>query len=363
MIRYFTSKRIGLTLPIKKYTRFDYLRNRYLIELEKIKVYYRERDSGVNNNHILSKIIDLLDASINLEVNKYYEIVDTQGPYVCRQLGLVSNINNGDVLQNIFYKQNSYEIINYVTTDILTYELETNWKNKECLKVTYTDETALDFHLLNGSKIKNKESLTVLELDVPLMMLMYRSWCKDRLRNNRSTDSNVFISTIVLPNALNNMLDLTLFNRFMCLTNEIDIPSFRIKHPIPILDYSYGIDNIYKEVIKDIYNNNIYLDQMMSTIPCIYNITMKDALFINRPYPNKQSEWVIWVARIKYISFLLNVLGYRGIVKNKDVFNTLPYLLKELKNRSTNVYSKLNGVLLGNFVKDVEEIEKHVGTR
>ena len=363
MIRYFTSKRNGLALPIKKYTRFDYLRNRYQLELEKIKAYYRERDTAINNNHILSKIIDLLDASISLDINKYYEIVDTQGPYVCRQLGLVSNINNGEIFENIFYKQNSYEIINYVTNDIITYELETDWKNRECLKVTYTDETDLDFHLLNGSKSKYKESLTVFELDVPMMLLMYRSWSKARLRENKSTDSNVFISTIVIPNALNNMLDLVLFNRFMCITNNINIPLFRIKHPIPVFDYSYGIDKIYKEVVKDVYNNNIYLDQMMSTIPCMFNSNMKDTLFINRPYPNRQSEWVIWLARIKHISFILNVLGYRGIAKNKDVFNSLPYLLKELKNRSTNIYSKLNGILLNNFIKEVEEIEKYVGTR
>lgn len=363
MIRYFTSKKIGLNTPIKKYTRFDYIRNRYLSELNKLKEYYRTREIFIDNKHILAKLVDLLDASLTIDINKYYEIIDTQAPYIARQLGLVSNISNGTIFENIFYKGNSYEIINSVTTDILVFELEKKWKDKECLKVTYTDETDLDFHLLNGSKPKNKTSLTVFELDIPLMMMMYRGWAKERLKNGMNTSSQAFIATIVLPNALDNMLDLTLFNRFIKLTNDEYIKDFRIKHPIPVLDYSYGVDKIYKEVIKDVYNNNIYLDQMLSTIPVMVNNNTKDALHINRPFPNRQSEWVIWVSRVYYIGFILDTLGRRGIRKNLDIFNTLPYLIKELKNRSTNVYSMLNDTLLVEFEKNIETIENYVGSR
>ncbi len=363
MINLFLKKNNIITVPIKKYSKFDYIKDRYTEELKKIKEYYRNKDNAVSNAHILSRIINMLSPNIELDIVEYFKIVDTNAIYIARQFNLVSNINNGEIFNNIFYNGKSYEIINYVETEIDIFDIEDNWIEYSPIKVTYTEETDLDFHILNGNKTKDGVSLTILELDITLLLLMYKQWALSRIREDKSTNMNVFVATIVLPNALDNMLDLTILNRLIYIYKYGDCKQFRIKHPFSVLDFSKGIDNILEDVIKDINNSNITIEQLLNTIPTIVNNNMLETLIINRPYYTKQSEWVIWLSRIEYIAFILEVLGNQGIKRNRDLLNRLPSLIRQLENRSTNIYSKLKDELLLDFEYNIEKIKNTLGSR
>ena len=72
--------------------------------------------------------------------------------------------------------------------------------------------------------IANMPTLSVYELDLITMLLQYRSWSKVRLSQGLSTDSNIFIAMIVLPNTLDSILDYSLYNRFMAIANGEKIP-------------------------------------------------------------------------------------------------------------------------------------------
>lgn len=348
---------------IKKYTKFDYIRRRYLDELFKIIDYYHMKDNAVDNRHPLSKIITNTAPNIELDIVEYLKLVETNVPYISKQFNITSDKSSGEVFKNVFYQDNSTEILLLVKNEFDIFSLESNWRDAKPLRCIYTENTDLDFHIPNGQKSLDTEQITVFEIDLTLMMLQYKYWALERVRLDKSTNTNVFISTIVLPNSIGNILDLTLFNRYLKIAQGETIKEFDINHPFNVLDLSRGVDSIYKKVAKDTVDNALYLEQLIETVPCVYNEDMNEAVTINKSIYNRQSEWVLWVARISYIRNLIEIMGNRGIRKNKGEVNNLPSKLKLLERRETSVDTQLEPELMNNFYEDIRKIKKEVGSR
>ena len=365
MLNFFLRKFNALeeSYSIKQYSKFDYIKRRYLNELYKIRDYYYNKDNAVDNRHPLSKIITNVAPDINADVVDYLKIVEINAPFLAKQFGIVSNKSAGSIFKNVFYQYNSSEILLLVNNDIDVFSIENNWRDLKPLRCIYTPNTDLDLHMPNGTKSFDTESLSVFEIDLTMMVLQYKYWALERTRNDKSTNSNVFISTIVLPNTIGSILDLTLFNRYIAISTGVTIPNFDINYPFNVLDLSRGVDSIYKKIAKDTVDSSIYLEQLLESVPTIYNNNMHEALLINKPFYNKQSEWVLWVSRIKYINNLITILGEKGQRKNKTEINSLPANIKALERRQTKIDDKLEPELLMNFYQDINEIKKVVGSR
>lgn len=345
MIDFFVNKPSNIEFPIKKVPKWDYIRRMYRFSIDNLVSYYNSRSIVIKNNHILSKIIGLAYPFKNLGLAddiKFLKYIDVNSKYVAKHFRLVNNITNGEIFHNIFYKENSVEIIcqtdfNYDFKDVME-----NYLNYSPIRVVYTEETALDFHMLDGKKSKKEPSLTVVELDITLMLLMYRAWCKRRLKFGMSINENLFIGSIVIPNAIRPMVDNIIFNRFIKIAKNEHIPDFELKHPMFVYDLSRGVDEALKSLAPHLVDNSILLEHFINTIPTIYNTDMFETLKLNRSMYNRQSLWSIWMARVKYIDTLIDLLGTNGMKRNTVTLFSLPYDIRELKNRNTSFYSKLD---------------------
>jgi len=321
--------------PIKKYTKFDFIKRRYLSELLTVKEYYRNKDRAVNNNHLLSRLIKMISPDVYMDIFDYNNIVTSVSESVSKQFNIVSNIHSGEVLDNIFFGINSKEILLYADSNIDPFDIKDTWKEYSSVKVIYTQETDLDFNIPFNNKEYLLPTLHIMTVDINLMLLQYKYWSMDRLNNDTSNDVNVFISQIVLPNMLDNILDFAIYNRFIAITQNIEIPSFTTTHPFHILDYSKGIDSVLKKVAKDMHNSNIDYVQLYETIPTIANTSVMEMLHIDHTYYNKQSEWVLMLARIPTISETIDVLGKQGIKHNRSILYKLKFKLKSLSRDRT----------------------------
>ena len=203
----------------------------------------------------------------------------------------------------------------------------------------------------------------VTELDVNLMMLMYYKWCKIRLQQDRSTNPGAFIYKIIYPNMMKTHIDIAIWNRFMWKFYKYDMPNFELDHPFHVINFTRHIDDILGLVIKDLDKGNYYLEQLIETVPTVVNNNMLNALYINRPIYNRQSEWAIWIARLKYINFLIDILGERGVHRNRDLLYNLPSRIKALENRSTEFESKLPNIMLTDYKGEIESIKQKIGRR
>lgn len=358
MIDFFLSNPSRIQYGYKTYPKWDWIKRNYKDSIENLINYYHYRITFVNNKHILTRIIKTIDPGYTKDIFSYMKDLETNAKYIARDFKLVNNISKGTIFKNIFYSGNSYEIINHVEFDYDFLEVDKNYSEYNPLRVVYTEETDLDFHLLNGLKEKVKPSLSVFELDITLMLLMYRAWSKRRIKFGFSNNPNIFVSTIVIPNAIKTMVDLIIFNRFIYIAKGIDLPDFKLKHKIYTLDYSRGVDDILSRVANDMVNTNTALEQFINTIPTLFYPNMFSALKLSRRLQTRQSLWATWMARVKYINILLDLLGPNGLTRNNLLINTLPYDIKELKNGKTDYYVKLREVkpIEEEYVKIVDEI-------
>lgn len=365
VLRYFLKQSYQHQPGIKYYSRFDYIKSRYKAEINKITSYHNDRIRAVNNSHLLVRLIKLLSPyKFDMDFFDYFKYVDTNGPYYTKQLGIVSNINNGTVLENIFYKSNSYEVLFYSQRTFDIFDMEYNWQNYYPIRVLQTSEREYDFHLLDGSKHKLEPDVTVLEINVPMLMLQYKQWGLEKYKLGESTSPAIFLCQIVFPNILVTMVDMITWNRLIFRDGGIrNIKQYRVKHPFHILDLTPGVDSILDNVHNDITNVSQYLDKILMSIPTMYYKDMTKTLYIANPFPTKQSEWVIWLARLKTIIGLLHLFQEKGRIRNRDLISSLPFEIRRLKNNATNLFSVLPMELRESCREDIEIISSIVGVR
>ena len=362
MFKLFVNNTDNTRYPVKKYTKFDYVKRRYLSELTKVKEYYRTKERAVDNKHLVSRLVNMLTPSLSLDIYDYLKVVDTNARFLSRQFGIVSNIHSGTVMENIFFGKNSEEILLYRENPIDLMDFEENWMDYTPVKVIYTDSSDLDFHIPFNDKDSFIPRLTIMTIDIVVMMLQYYKWANHRMLMSMPTNTNVFISQVVLPNILDNMLDLAIYNRFMKLVEEREIPEFKINHPFHVQDLSTGIDKILLDVITDLQDTSVPVMQILQTIPTIVKDDMYDVLYIDHKYYTKQSEWVLLLARIYTINDLIRLLGNKGMARNKDLLNRIPVYLKVVERIRTIDY-KLPGMLNLDFSYELATLKKKVGHR
>lgn len=363
MLDFFLVKNHPIRYGIKEWSKFDYIKRRYEYEITKIVNYYNNRERATNNSFILSRLVDILAPNIERDPVTFFKYVDYDAPYIARQFKFVSNISTGQVHENIFYKNNSYVIFNHVTSDFNMFDLSNTWLQQTPIRVIYNNSSELDFYTMDKTKSYTGINVMIVEVDINLMLMMYYYWCKDRISKEQSTDANVFVRTIVLISMIKSNTDIILFNRFKDIYYENPLPMNKYDHPFHVLDYSSGIDNIYKDLINFIIKGNYPIEQVLVTIPTIINQNMLQALYINRPIYTRQSEWSIWVSRISYITFLIDLIGERGISRNKHLLYRLPSKIKELERRSTEVLNKLPDEWQNEFLRHIELIKTKIGKR
>lgn len=347
------------------YPQFDYVKRKTRHEIKKVIAYYQGRDRAVNNSNIFSRMISICVPRINLSPIDILKRVEAEAPHLCKQFYFVNNKSVGTVFNNIFYTD-SKEVICSVTSNINLFTLEKNWKQQEPMRIVYSNNTDLDYYLLDKRKNTDqlrKTPLTIVEIDIPLMCMMYYYWCLERLEQGFSTNTNVFVYRYLLPSTLRSNMDLTIWNRFMDIYYDTTIIDRPWRLPITVFDTT-GIIDSYLKWFKIMCSKKVLrLEEFLLQFKAINKNNMSEVLWINRPVFTRQSLWTLWLSRIKYMIFIIDFLGERGAMKNHIWYKRIPIYIKALETRSTNIYDILPIELAEEFSKDIDELKLRVGKR
>jgi len=364
MFNFFVKPKSPFNYPIKKYYKFEYIKRKYNFEINKVKDYYRGKNRAVNNRHILNRLITILAPTYTLEDFDYYSRVDSNSRLVSKQFNIVSNINKGKVLNNELYGGNSEELLLYTESDIDLGSFKYTWMTATPIRCIYSSSSDVSFSFPYENITLPKNSFHIFEIDITMMVMMYKYWCIERVKEDNSTNPNVFIATMVLPNIIDSLIDIRIFNRYLDIAvgNSVNEEIVNV-HPFPIVDYTKGIDDVLKQVVKDTGNTSIPLEQLLLSIPVIVEDNALEIVKLTHTYFTAQSKWVLYISRIKVILKLLKVFNKRGIARNKDIVNELPFILKTILRRSGGLPDILPKELLTGFFTDVKAIQKITGKR
>lgn len=347
--------------PKKNYPSFNYPLEKYKEEMIKIKEYYRNKERHVTNTNLLSKLVHMSCPDTTLDDIDFLSIVEASSQYYARQVGVTSNIEHGDIHTNNMYSKNSYEVFTYVKKDVDIFNIGNNWRELQTLRCVYNQITDLDFCMLDGTKLLEKPNLSVYEIDLVNMLFQYKYWSAERIAIDRGTSPTAFIYMVVLPNLLDSMFDIGIFNRFLTLHKDGKCDAFKPEHPFPVINYSDKVDDTLKLVLRDVGNSSIPIEQLLYNVPTIFGKNMIEVLHINNSFYTNQSEWINWISRLSYIDTLLSIMGETGINRNTSTVYDLRLKIKYLENRCTNLV--LPSFFTYNFFNSIDNIKILIGSR
>lgn len=362
MLNVFLDNRFYFRYPKKEYTRFDYIQRMYKREYNRVHNYYRERGSRVPTQNLLSRLVFMVAPDIDNNIVEYFRLTDSRAKYIAKLFGISSTVNVGKIMENIFYLE-SQELLLYTEHDYDLFNMQSNWWSYSPIRVIYTDDTDLDFRMLNGTIDKQSDIVSVYEVDVILMCLMYKYWAIERRLKDKSIHPSYFIYNIILPNMMKQHFDLCIFNRFMNLYYDRAMLDDRYKHPFMVSDYTSGVDNVLKNIIKDTANQTMAIEAIINRIPTVFSVNMLEVLYIDAPYYNRQNEWVLWMARLQYIIFFLDLLGEKGKNRNRQYYNDLAIQIRYIENGATNIYNRVKGANAEKIREYIQKIKQVCGRR
>jgi len=291
MFNYFITAPDGDTsYPIKTYFKWNVIKSMYLSELDKSIEYYRNRGAALENNNILVRLVKSLAGDTHNDILDYIAQSENDIKYIVKQFHFVSNISDGEALNNVVFEGSSDEIFLSVDNTPDPSVLADTWETYQSIRVIDTDID--DVYYPVPFRYEKDYGTTIFEIDILGMLIQYYYWAVNRESMDRDISPNVFLSSIVLPNITYSLVDYAIWNRFKAIALGEEINYEPRKHPVHLIDYTKGIDQVLSDVVKENADSSIYVTQLLKTIPTIVNDDMYETLRIHKSYYNKQSKWI-----------------------------------------------------------------------
>ena len=300
----------------------------YRYVISKVIEYYRSENFYVKRPNMLVSVLENMEIGPTLDKDDVIRYLDSNMNYISRNFDIVSDGNTGGVLHNVI-THSSNEI--FLLTDIYNpYDInESNYIDLQSIRCIYNTDNM--FNISHPYKIKHLtgSDIVIYELDLITLGLQYYYWSKEQMSIDRDIDPARFLYSIPFTNLIYSYTDITLFNGFIDLWNNEDIPDTIRYNPIVTIDPTVNIKKAYKDLIKHLKRNKrmLYVD-LLNSIPLLTDLAL-NSLKLNKLYYTLQDRWVLWLSRIEYIDWLLDSYGAEGIKRNEKYVKDL---LIDIKN-------------------------------
>lgn len=319
---------------------FDNVSTRIADDVLKVKTYYRSSNLTAKNDHLLVNLINTMAVPLSYDIEQYYDTASMRALAVATNLQLTSSVSKGVWFNGVFYN-GSKEIIFAIVGEDDPKALEQNWRELHAVRVLDHPVSNLGYMLPNGLENNSETGYAYIEIDVPKLMLQYRSFYYDQ-KYRQLLDGNhpiasvgQFVARYVIPNMLDSQTDLAIVNRLINLFNGAPMGAALRRHPIVVGDQTDGVDRIAIEVLKRITDARSEYGVILRQLPLVFS---------NAPFKmpdiaeTVQVWWALYAARMKMMMFLYDVSGEVGQHFNQAAINQMKIELKRFK--SDNVFKR-----------------------
>jgi len=309
MFSIFTAKPVDELPAINGWTNVE---RQLKIDIDKTVEYYHGTNGVVDNAHPLVGLIEKFDVDTNLELVQYARHIVGKIPRLSSILGFATNSGKPDMIAD-FFKDTEACVI--VTDKGLS---DTNdWHNMKPLRILRHEETVVQpFHPIEAQV---SGSPVVVELDILGLMLQYRAWELENLKNGISgVPVANFIYTYVMTNVITNFINLSLVNLY--LSEDADIDRIEDNSPLVISDHTREIRNIVNDVRDDMLIHREHYNVMLTGLPVVGG-TAATELFSQVPFINTYNMEAHYIARAEYFMRIMEAYGDDVKKPNSDFIN------------------------------------------
>lgn len=320
---------------VSRPAQFEWLQRSYQAEIEKIKEYYRTRVFALPNQHVLVRLLTTATVPIQYDIDRYVEVASARSPYISKHFKFTSEINAGVPHSNCFYGGVTEEYILSIENYINPYQQTVTWDDVPAVQVLKHPVSDLSLSLPTGGVYGNMPGTSVVSLDLPRLLLQYRTFLIEQNRRSLNESEQIlgpthFVHQYILPQLMETHLDYVwmnrLMNRFYGAPNSIAYK----KLPFHVLAYDSKLDELADQVLKQLIDSKSWYTHSLQAIPSFYKKDMLQALQMPDLAQTNHVWWLFFLCRLPVMKFLLDVGGANGIRSNRTYVNQLQVALKRL---------------------------------
>lgn len=339
---------------------FEYVKRTYQLEVANVVDYYHSRVFAVKSNHLLCRILTILDIPFQYSSERYVEVARARAPYVANGLKLTSELSPGQIFEGVFYGPGCKEIILSEDEYFSPFEVERDWKNVSPVRVITHPKSDLGLLLPNGRPTSTDTGLAVISVNLPLLAMQFRCFLKEQMSKMDTTSMlgpAHFVHMYVLPNMLYSHLDYVVVNRIMKLYYGAPMGVAKMKHPFPVKDYSGRMDRVLSTVIDISGNKKMKYEWVLKAIPSIVSTDTQEALLLPDITPTRQVNWATMLSRLEVTQFLIDMGGETDMALCRTELNSLGRYLKRIERENV-----LGTILSGDMLYDTQQCIKDILT-
>lgn len=252
--------------------------------LTRITMDYLSFNQALPNDHPLVRAIIQVNA-ISEDIYRVYNIALDQVEAVSSLMKWFNGINFGKPLEKpyFFLDETTPEVIVNAHFDdsaslVLQQVLEPDkqyylsWSPVRVKYHCYTDMDYLRMSTMESKRIPSVKSVNIIEVDLALLYTQYRIWRQRPLsRYEDGTQKTIgqFLTTVVLPNAIEGQMQIAYFNRMCAFFMGTPIQTnHRISNKHAYIDTYKYIDDSILEVLKNYKKaGGMNFDKIISNLP------------------------------------------------------------------------------------------------
>ena len=314
---------------------FLYVKGIMLKELDKIFDFYRRNPTAVYGDHILVSILNGITLPTTDTLTDHYLKVKHISDKIASSLKMTNNSYKGHVFnEKYFFGEKTDEIIISVDFETDIKDIEKNWMNLEPVRVLHHEMTQLIPPILNGKTPLQIGGRTVIAIDIALLSVQYRAFIKSLSRTStvQTLSLQQFIAMYPITNMCKSYLDYAIFNRLYNL--QFGLPSANVvnTHSFGLVNIQERTDHCLKEFLKAVKNKEMDFATTLLELPAISKDNLALVMQLPRVGFNRQVVWVMEVARLRIVAFLLSIDAELKLTKNKGIKNDWFYSRKDWSN-------------------------------
>ncbi|MCY1287237.1 hypothetical protein D9M68_20020 [compost metagenome] len=292
----------------------DYVKRELMSnQVERYRQYRALNPAFLKNDHILNRIMGMVDIPFDGDLPDYYLRVSGIVNRLAGQMGMVTSAHHGRTRgKSQFYGDGVTEIIIAVSNDDVTpADIWFNWRSMSPIRVLSHPIMGCGIIELDGTnsfKGLKPGATAVIEIDIPLLACQYHLW-RMAVSNMAPEGSAVpmahFMTQVIIPNMLGSHLDVAVLNTVHYLIGSDDYVKVDSDMPFFTTDYYPKLEAGLKELVGRFSRETYVYKEILTNIPVFEKtnllqvVKMPDIAFTN------QAIWALIIARLPVIAMLL----------------------------------------------------------
>jgi hypothetical protein len=347
----------GVNVPTMYAANWHYARDGLRHNLKKVVEFYKSHSMAVESDHFLIRLLQSIAVAKNIELHRYYDVVDSLSLNLGMALKMTSSISKGHVFRGVFYA-GCTEVLIAENADFDAEAVNRDWRNVQAVKVLRHPRSDLMLNLPDGKKTGTETGIVVISINIPMLAVQYRAF---RLREDEYTRETgepgrtiqQFIHMYVLPNMLYSHLDYVVFNRIYNLERGAVMGEGK-HHPFYITDFSSKLNAVHETILANLQAVGQDFTGILRSIPAVTKESLNDVMAFPDVAPTMQVIWALALSRFPAVNLMVDLAkgGNQGgaNIRNQQQLNLLMQAIRQYRTGSY-----FSNVLSADDLKAVDE--------